>query len=263
MNHKVIASFGIALLALAVPAQADWFDNFNGGASLSWQWGTDGGSFQPVEYDNLYYVYGEETVVDPPGLPPPVTTPAALFGYGSPLSASSTFTDGRVFATLNPTGQYVTDELQGVFSRGTPISGVFTAYTAALNMETGEFMLGISEDGVMTTLFDSIAVPGFSDSKEYRVFVTTGFDQIVASLLDGGTEIANLSAVDTTLEQGLTGLFVSMADHATPSADIFGAFDNAGAISGIPEPSTVILMGLGGIGLAGLAWRRRRRNARA
>ena len=244
MIHKATASLVCAIvLVSAGMANADWFDNFNGGTThYTWSWSYDGALVTLPQND----VYEISTYGTPPGW--------ATFGIGVVGGPGNSITNGTISADLNPGGQYTIDDVLGVVIRADTLSG--NGYLAAVNPTTGSFDLVRSDGMVLTGLAD--ASLSLSTTQEYRVSIDAWGADLEATLFDsGGGILATLSATDSTYASGFGGLFASY-DPDAPLPLLFAAFDNA-RFATIPEPTTAILMGLGGLGLFGAA-RRRRRN---
>jgi hypothetical protein len=72
------------------------------------------------------------------------------------------------------------------------------------------------------------------------------------------------SVPGVTLGGGVSALGVGQfpTSEVRPVGPIFGpSFEVASAVSGVPEPSTLTLLGLGSLGLLGYGWRRRKQAA--
>ena len=248
MIHKATAALTCAIvLVSAGTASADWYENFNSlPLNYNWSWGGDGAIFAIAEDS----VYKAQTYGYPPSW--------ASYGVGYPTNAPDvTFTDGSISVVLNPGGLYPTDDVAGLFIR-TSLTGpdAGDGFVASVDMADGEF------DLVRTDNYAPVEYLGHADfpadtGVQYTLSLRAVMDEIIATLTYPGGS-STLSGTDSFPVEAYAGLFVS-ADPDAPGFPLFAAFDNARVVTGIPEPATMVLMGLGGLALFGVTWRRRSR----
>lgn len=263
IKNAAAVLLGVAMLLFAGTAQADWYENFSGGTvHEAWAFVGDKVSFGTDTSQGYLLISNQRQAFPPynPILPP---TGASLV-VGEVQGSANLFADGTVRALLNPGGvadptyQY-TDDWLGLVIRSHAGSG--TGYAAVLDLDDGAGNSNLylfRSDGNPTNPVPLGADMGLtlSTTTAYNLSLRAWGDGLLAELYDtGGTLLASVSATDSTYSDPGFGGVISAFD----STFMLTTFDNVGAAFGVPEPASVVLMGLGGLGLMGFA-RRRRRN---
>jgi len=201
------------------------------------------------------------------------TTEYGAVGLGS--TATTPFT---IFAPIAGDGTYMThstgDGTSSDWRWSRPGADPVGSDSVPMNSTSTTYLQGSSNDTEYDTCCGLVEDPvnGTNAGRGGNQWVTleiTTFDGDTRVQLNGTTIILgpSIGAADDT---GLTGgtapggrasmsymdVFASLA---SPGNSQFGVFDNfrVEAVNGIPEPTSMMLLGLGAIGLNGLARRRR------
>lgn len=143
----------------------------------------------------------------------------------------------------------------GLAARGN-LTGDF--YGLSLNPTNGYLALTMVTDGTTSVdLASPVSVAGFNSATDYTLVFTVHGSTLSGQLLDGTTQVASLSAIDSTLASGLIGIVAFKPDDQSPTL-VSGTWLNA-EILAIPEPATlaqlISLAIVGGL----IVWRRRRK----
>ena len=257
----------LALVLLTVsPAAADWVDDFDGGLQQTWtfnnlraDFASTSTTFTAGSVGNVLELTDTHT---PMAMPGPVPDGAALaFGY-----VEEDFGDVRVTGTLNPLGEDDMNWEVGLVARAN--LAVFQAYVLTVDWRAQNLDLSVADGSPDVTQLAGAAIPGLelTDSL-YLSFELIG-STIIGQAYDqpGGTLLATVSTDDGTLTHGSAGVVVSVASEGGYQPEslfmpLRGTFDNLSATAVVPEPATVILLGFGGLGLAGWRLARRRKAA--
>jgi hypothetical protein len=153
----------------------------------------------------------------------------------------------------------------GIGTRGFPGYGL--GANGFWNVGRGGFTGLNAGIGTMTYTFNSGPV---SDVGALLNYVPGGSDVIIAALDAGGnvlesyniSALAPISTPGQTNQGGFRGIVRADADIARFTvSNATVALDDLTFSRVVPEPSALTLLGLGGLGLAGYAWRRRKQAA--
>lgn len=266
MNCRRSAPAVLVLLALCAPARADWLYNWAGG-------GPSGDFGAVADPSNPTLPTGRDIRAYAQYLFPPGVTDmfwdsyAALYGA---TDRSAGFQAFRMDLKGTPTdanhAEWYVMAVDGLPAQGTTLGGISgidriiaTPYNTGSGL--GEPILfkwtGSAFDA--GTPFSSITGAqwqyGFGETYYPPLFPVPPFTAGYGSTLEWLLPIGELGTGPFTF----AGATLSDLLNPTIYDSTIGA--SLGAASLIPEPSTVALLGLGGLGLIGYAWRRRRARA--
>ncbi|REK09405.1 MAG: DUF4394 domain-containing protein [Planctomycetota bacterium] len=138
------------------------------------------------------------------------------------------------------------------------------AVADALTMQTPE------NDGTLNTVGSlGVALGTLLAVNGMDISGTTGTGYVVGKAAVGPGLVANTlytvdlnsGALSPVAPVQMQGFSINTFDK--PKHDDFGTLVDVAAVPGVPEPSTFVLAGFGGLGLVALAWRRRRAARRA
>ena len=241
---NLVVIVGLIVLLAAPTATADWFDDFSGNLD-AWDFDnmTAGGT-QSATF-SAQIVSGALELKD--------ATFAGLGGAAIGLGyLDQTFAgDVTVYGTLNPNNDSDMNQTVGLFVRGIDDD----AYAMGVDYGTGTVQIVENSSSGQTPLGDSDSIADFDNTWSLYAEFTASGTSLSGSVYDqkGGTLLASVSATDDSYSSGVAGVAVQVGD---PAAALRGTFDNVGAV---PEPSSMVLLGSGGLCALGCLWRKRRR----
>lgn len=239
-------AFVVAALASALPARADWSDEFDGGFSAPWIFAaTDDVGDPPstgvttaavVEAgadDHLLLAHSTRALRDGGG------GAADVFGY-----VDAPFGDLAITADVNASPATGQQSLLGLLARGDPAVG--SAYLAGLDFESGQFAIARSDDFIdFQTPLVASPVPILRSTTYHIQFFLIG-SRLTARLLDATTRtlLSTITVLDTSFASGAAGLIVETAYDAglDPVGPVVGTFDS---VRVVPEPGAAPLIGSG------------------
>lgn len=255
--HRVVCNgrrwlllVGAASFAVAPPAAADWFDDFDSGLSNPWIFAAtdDGGSepatgvstFAVVEAgadDHLLMAHSTRALQDGGG------GAADAFAY-----VDESFTNLAISADINAAPAQGQQSVLGVLARGNAATGA--TYLAAVDFAASRFAIARSDDFVdfQTPLVvdDSLSID--RNSTYHIQFFLIG-TSLTARLLDATTRtlLSTISVTDNQLASGRAGIIVETAYQAgVPVAPIVGTFDD---VEAVPEPGLLSALAGGSLAL--------------
>ncbi len=132
-----------------------------------------------------------------------------------------------------------------------------TTGDGSADLSNKEFWQNTGDYGEMTVLEQNHgSTKGWADNTVYDFHLdfntTPGEFTIVVK--DGSTTLWDVTVQDTTFTSGLFGFY----NYSQASVEYAG-FEQTGGVSTVPEPTTIALLGIGLVGLAGGEVRRRRK----
>lgn len=236
-----------ATLAFCVHAKADWTDNFDGGFQQSWNFGNVNGANGVSGTFQAASVNDTLVLTDPN----PVATGGAAIGFGW---VDEQFANVTVSGTINPLNESNLNGFVGLLARAN--LATLSGYVLTYNPITGSADLVRAENGGETSLGD-VNIGAQTDS--LFASLTVFGNQVSGQLFDaeGGTLLAELSAVDTAFSTGVSGVVVQFNDGSL-TTPLRGTWDNVSSVTAIPEPSSLLFLGLAG---SAIAYRRRNRRS--
>jgi hypothetical protein len=248
----------ITLLS-AAPARADFFfsDDFNDGNDAGW-----------TRYDVLAPFGAGGTYSFPSGgyriQAPPSPNPALLgVGRAGALRSDFTLADFQVSVDLVDWNNSLDQALHVAARIGQAGLGTTDAYLLHYNTASNNLVLDRIDNEFPAPILASAPVT-LDPSQDYRlVFTGIGSSLVgqVFSLSDLDTPLATVSATDATYSEGFVGVLGSgiindLSTGATTNSPVDVTFDNFRAAA-VPEPASLVLLGMGVAALFGYRWRHR------
>lgn len=245
----------LAVLTMSCPSAslADWVDNFEGDPTnnyleQTWLFGHQTGSGGTsstfdAAVDGAKLVLQDET---------PPAAGGAFIGFGV---VPETFGNAMVSGIVNPAEEGDMNAIVGLLGRTDPVD--MTGYILTVTYDPGEWEghMDISRadgGGTYVSLTSDPFIAGSPGSESYYLELEMRGPNLEGRVYDspGGTLLHSLSTVDTNYASGYSGVVVS-ADPAQTSIlqPLKGAFDFVASAT-VPEPSTMLLLVLGGSVLA-------------
>ncbi len=263
--------FFLLLLFLLTPtARADWFESFDGGFHQAWTSGNITGVGGQSGTFQFHVVSNTLEVADP--------TPAAFGGAASGFGfVNETFSYLHMSAILNPAAAGNMNWDVGLAARANPAN--LTSYTLTVDFYQGRLNLSRIDPGAAVTNIGNVPISGFTSGQfnarnvyvEFDLFgpnlTGRAYDYTGNPLTPKGNLLAEIARVDATYAGGLSGVVVADSTQTTPinyaaislTTPLRGTFDNVSAW--VPEPTTVVLLAVGAVALAGCTRFRRRPQA--
>lgn len=261
---RVLLSAAVsAVLAFSSTTVFAWTETFEGGVHNIWRGAVLDFSGSPVNISNLQLGVATSGgngfgTVSYSNTALPALSPTSLRGVVATGWIDQSFTDTHVSALINPNNQPHSRAL-GLLARS---SQDFSGYILGLDTTAAGRLFLMRRDPGFTTLYVPLAQTLFlnanSNAAYWMEFDVVG-SQLTGRLYDSDRNalLASISTMDTTLSQGVAGVFALALDNAPASPQTitaYGEFDN---VSAVPEPSTYGLM-LAGLWFVGWAVRRKR-----
>jgi len=250
-----LATIRISVLFLGVTSavRADWIETFDSGFDQTWNFAAVDGLGNPSPGG----MFSESTAGD---LLTMTTTTSPLgggpaFHFGT---VNETFTDVRISALASGVG---TEDDVNVLLRGNPAT--LSAYAFGVDDAPvpgpAPGLVSIARvDNLSYTVLDFVVMPNYAALSDFFLeFSAIGSDLTGTVYSDETrtTVLASLSVMDATYTSGVSGVSVSANNNGDTS--LSGTFDNV-SVSAVPEPSSIVVLGLGFATAIGMRRRRRR-----
>lgn len=226
-----LGALGLALLSVA-PASATvlFFDDFDAGASADWgnqrgDWRDTGGQYDATNPNNNPVTYSD------------VTTLPSLTDFTVDVDVND-LNDGGIW-------------LRSSFNTGV-INGVLLV-TGGKGGSYGGLYWHIVQDNLFSGILNEFEYPNLQDSDSHLTVVVSG--NTYAAFI-GVTLVTSLTT--PVFSSGAAGLydFSPTSGVSDPRGQTFDNFQISADVVAVPEPSAMVVLGLG---LAGLAMARGRR----